>query len=168
MNLPPPEIPVRSAVKRGERPVLNKEKNMNSITIVGNIGKAPETTHFESGSKVVKFSLAENQYQKGENGAKEQKALWHDCEIWGDQADRFLGCDVKPGKQLVISGMLVRNYYEKTVGGEKLEMRRVKVKVQSFHFVGKKDDSDKPGPDENPVAELFEGQEVQAPKRKRA
>jgi len=47
---------------------------MNTITIVGNLGKSPELTEFASGTKLLKFSLAENQYRKDEAKDKQEPA----------------------------------------------------------------------------------------------
>src|SRR5271168_2066410 len=124
-------------VKRASAPASTGDRTMNSITIVGNLEKDPVATHFASGSKVVKVSLAENQYRRGEK-EEDREPLWHDCELWGDLADRFLKCEVATGKQMVITGMLQKNNYDKKVGGETVKIRRVKVKVQSFQLVGKK------------------------------
>jgi single-strand DNA-binding protein len=132
---------------------------MNTITIVGNLGKSPEMTEFASGTKLLKFSLAESQYRKDE--AKDnQEPLWHECELWGDLADRFLKCNVPKGKQLVVTGMLQKNYYEKMIGDQKVQFRKVKVKVQSFQLVGKKEDGEPDIPeddDDKSVAQIFDG-----------
>ena len=114
---------------------------MNTITIVGNVGDAPKTNEFASGVKLVKLSLAENQFRAGQ---QDEEPLWHDCEFWGELADRLLKCDIQPGKQMVITGILQKNNYEKTIGQETIKMRRVKVKVQSFQLVGKKNASESP------------------------
>jgi len=132
---------------------------MNTITIVGNLGKSPELTEFASGTKLLKFSLAENQYRKDEAKDK-QEPLWHECELWGELADRFLKCNVPTGKQLVVTGMLQKNYYEKMIGGEKVQFRKVKVKVQSFQLVGKKEDGEPDIPEDDDgkaVAQIFDG-----------
>ena len=139
---------------------------MNSITIVGNLGKEPLTTHFASGSKVVKISLAENQYRRGEK-QEDTEPLWHECELWGELADRFLKCEVATGKQMVITGMLQKNNYDKQVGDQTVKIRKVKVKVQTFQLVGKKDsETSNDGDEANPTT-LFEGKAT-SNKRKRA
>jgi hypothetical protein len=59
--------------------------------------------------------------------------------------------------------MLQKNYYEKMTGDQKIQFRKVKVKVQilkSFQLVGKKEDGEPDIPeddDDKAVAQIFDG-----------
>lgn len=42
----------------------------NHVQLIGNVGQEPAITNLESGKKVVRFSLATNEYYKDAKGKK--------------------------------------------------------------------------------------------------
>ena len=55
---------------------------MNQINLVGTIGKDPEVREIGSDKKVCNFTLATNEYFKGE-----QTTTWHNCVAWNSLTD---------------------------------------------------------------------------------
>ena len=72
---------------------------LNSLTLVGRVGRDPEVKHFESGSVVAKFTLAVDRRSKGE------EPDWFNIEIWGKAAE-VAGNYVRKGGMVGITGSL--------------------------------------------------------------
>lgn len=60
----------------------------NQITLMGNIGKAPETKTLPGGTEMATFSLAVQMRTKVGDGW-EYIAEWHNCKAFGDLATRI-------------------------------------------------------------------------------
>ena len=86
----------------------------NNVQLIGNVGKAPEITNFESGKKVARFSLATNEFYYVED-EKTQQTYWHNLVAWGNQAD-IIEKYVSKGKEIAISGKLTSRSYENKEG----------------------------------------------------
>lgn len=73
---------------------------MNVFNLIGNVGGDPETRSFESGSKLVEFSVAENRKFKGETLTN-----WFRCKAWGQKAE-LIEKYVSKGDKVAISGRI--------------------------------------------------------------
>lgn len=84
----------------------------NHVQLIGNLGEAPQITNLDSGKKVVRFSLATNEFYKNANGEKVQKTEWHTIVAWNKTAEiieKYAG----KGKEIGLSGKLKSHSYEK-------------------------------------------------------
>lgn len=85
----------------------------NKVTLIGNLGNAPEVKTFDSNKKVVRISLATNETYKNQKGERVTETTWHNVVMWGqlaEIAEKFL----KKGSEVAIDGKLVnRNYTDK-------------------------------------------------------
>lgn len=79
---------------------------MNTITLLGRLGKDPELQTGKSGKSFVKFSLATND-GFGEN----KKTNWHSCTAFGKAAE-LINQYVKKGNELAVSGTLDYSKHE--------------------------------------------------------
>lgn len=77
--------------------------SINSVTIVGRVGRDPQARYFESGSMVAEFSIATNHY-KADDGPD-----WHNIKVWGKSAQVAVDY-VKKGHLVGVIGQL---QYEK-------------------------------------------------------
>ena len=86
---------------------------VNTVHLIGHIGKIPEVKTLESGAKVATFSLATTESYKDKNtGERVDKTEWHNIVLWKGLADiteRFL----KKGSQVYIEGKIQYRSYEK-------------------------------------------------------
>lgn len=48
---------------------------MNAVTLIGNVGKAPEILSFENGKKIAKFSIATSETFKNKTVQKRKQPL---------------------------------------------------------------------------------------------
>jgi single-strand DNA-binding protein len=111
-------------------------QNPNRVILGGNITFDPQIKDV-SNTKVVEFSIANNQKATGGNS----KAHFFKCEAWGKTAENISEF-FKKGDPILIEGALNWHSWQDQKSGEKREA--VKIRVESFFFPGgssKKSDS---------------------------
>jgi single-strand DNA-binding protein len=91
---------------------------INKVILIGNIGKAPETKRLESGSTVVKFSLATNESYKDKDGNWQDKTEWHNIVLWNKQAERAEKT-LKKGSRIYFEGKLTYNKWQDKDGNNR-------------------------------------------------
>lgn len=111
---------------------------MNSIHLIGRVGRDPEVKYLHGGKTVVNFSIA--------TGYGDY-TIWHNCEAWDKTAD-IISKNVKSGDQIGIDGQL--RYDEWTDKDTGKKRRAAKVNAFQIHFTGRKDDK----PTESPVSNV--------------
>ena len=92
---------------------------MNSITVIGNVGRQPEGLKYTgSGLAVLNFSVADT---RGKDDQK--KTSWYDVVVFGDQAEAVVE-HIGKGDRIIVSGRLQVEDYEKKDGtkGKRVEI----------------------------------------------
>lgn len=117
---------------------------VNSVMLVGRVGRDPEMRYFESGRVKTTFSLAVNR------PTKEQTTDWFDIELWGRQAE-VAGEYVRKGSLIGIEGRLDFSRWTDDQGGKHV---RPYVHGASMRLLGSKRDNAGGGAD-MPAAEEF-------------
>ncbi len=105
---------------------------MNSVTLVGRVGKEIDIKHFESGSVVAKFSLAVNRRKK------DDQPDWFDLECWGKTAE-VVEKYVSKGKQIAVKGSLKFDRWNDRNTGQ--ERSRAVIQVDKLELLGSKNDA---------------------------
>lgn len=84
---------------------------MNTVILIGNLGRDPETKSFDSGAMLAEFSLATQDSRK--NGDTWEKVTdWHNIKVFGKQAEnaaKYLG----KGSKCAVTGKLKVDTWEK-------------------------------------------------------
>jgi len=107
----------------------------NYVQLIGNVGQEPTITNLESGKKVVRFSLATNEYYKDANGEKQTKTNWHMVVAWGKTAEiieKFVG----KGKEVGVTGKLKSRSYEDKDGNKRYV---TEIEANEILLLGSKD-----------------------------
>ena len=86
---------------------------MNNITVIGNVGRDPELRYANSGTAVLKFSVADT-IGKDDN----KKTTWHDITVFGEMAEN-VGSALSKGQRVIIMGKLQKSKYMGRDGVEK-------------------------------------------------
>ncbi len=89
----------------------------NKVQLIGHVGQTPELATLDNGKKVVRFSLATNEFYRNSQGEKVQQTSWHNLIAWGKTAE-IICKYVTKGKEIAIEGKLNSRNYE-TEQGEK-------------------------------------------------
>ena len=86
---------------------------LNSVTLIGNLGKDPESRFMPNGEQVVSFSLATSRSWKNkQSGQRETESEWHRITIFGklgEIAVKYL----KKGSKVYLQGRLKTQKYQK-------------------------------------------------------
>lgn len=90
----------------------------NYVDLIGRTGNDVKTTNFENGGQVSKFSLATNKTVKKQEGAKEQKAVWHQIVAFGKLAE-FAQQYVQKGELINVIGEIQYREYDDKEGNKK-------------------------------------------------
>ena len=80
---------------------------MNKVWLLGFLGRDPESRFTKDGMAVCKFSVATNEYSKGE-----KKTTWHNVTCFGKTAEVAQKHLLK-GRQVAIEGRLDYQQWEK-------------------------------------------------------
>lgn len=87
-------------------------KSINRVTLLGAVGKDPETRFTGAGLPIASFSFATSEKRKD----KEEVTQWHNCVAFGKLAEIVQQYVVK-GSKLYLEGTISYQQYEKD--GEK-------------------------------------------------
>jgi single-strand DNA-binding protein len=109
----------------------------NSITLIGNLGKDPESKKLNNGTIFSTFSIATNEVYKNTKGDKITDTQWHNCIAWGKTAEIIKDL-LKKGKEVAVRGKLTYNNYEDKNGNRRYQPQIV---VSEFVLLGPKSKS---------------------------
>lgn len=84
---------------------------MNTVKLVGNVGKEVVVKETSNNNKLATFSLATNEKYTDRNNKEVQNTTWHNIVAWGKMAE---ACEkiLSKGKFVSIEGKLVYRQYE--------------------------------------------------------
>lgn len=98
---------------------------LNRVTLIGNLGKDPETRFMPNGDAVANLSLATVESWKDKDGELQEKTEWHRVIFYRKQAE-VAGKYLKKGSSVFIEGRLATrkwtdkngrdNYITETIG----------------------------------------------------
>jgi len=91
---------------------------VNNITVIGNVGRDPELRYANSGTAVLKFSVADT-IGKDEN----KKTTWHDITVFGEMAEN-VGSALGKGQRVVVMGRIQKSKY---IGRDGVEKEKAEI-----------------------------------------
>lgn len=91
---------------------------LNKVTLIGNLGKDPETKTIDEKVTVTKFTLATTESYKDEKGEKHTATEWHNIVIWGKPAE-IAAKYLKKGSKIYLEGKIKTRGYENKEGQKK-------------------------------------------------
>lgn len=87
-------------------------KSINSVALLGNVGRDPETKTLPSGTVASTFSLATSERYKDKDGEWQDVSEWHNIVSYGKVAE-VIRDYVSKGSKLYIQGKLTTRSWEK-------------------------------------------------------
>jgi single-strand DNA-binding protein len=103
---------------------------MNTIHILGRLGKDPETRQVGETS-VTNFSVATTERYKDRQGNRQEKTQWHTVSFWGKQGE-IIAQYFNKGDQIQVTGTMEYRKWEK----DGVNRVSAEIKGQSFNFIG--------------------------------
>lgn len=104
--------------------------DLNTVSLVGNIGQNPELRYTSAGTAVTKLNLANKRWKKSADGKGEEVTSWFDVVVWGKMAEnvcKFVG----RGDRIAVSGHLEQETWEK----EGQKRTAIKVISENIQFL---------------------------------
>lgn len=119
---------------------------MNSVTIVGRVGRDAEIKDYESGRSRTTFSLAVNRW---DSRTSAEITDWFNCELWDITNDlssvgrksraRTAYENIKKGRMLVVEGRIRSNSWQDQTG----EIRQSYIiTLSNYRLLGSKKESE--------------------------
>jgi single-strand DNA-binding protein len=107
--------------------------SINSITLIGRLGRDPELRYTQTGKAVVSFSLAVDRRQKGETD-------WFQVTAW-DKLAELCNEHLRKGRQAAVRGRMQSRTYEAQDGSKRTSWEVVAEDVQ---FLGGREEQEAP------------------------
>jgi|SRR5688500_17184371 len=92
--------------------------SLNKVTLIGNLGKDPETRYMPNGDAVTNVTLATTETWKDKSGEKQEKTEWHRVTFYRRIAE-VVQEYVKKGQQIYVEGRLETRKWTDKAGVER-------------------------------------------------
>lgn len=113
-------------------------KGVNRVTLLGTLGRDPETKNFSNGGSITQFSMATSEsWNDKTTGERIEQTEWHRIVLsnkLGEIAQQYL----KKGSQVYIEGSIKTRAYKAADGTEKTV---VEIKARELQMLGGKNDN---------------------------
>lgn len=88
--------------------------SVNSVILIGNLGKDPELRRLNNGNPVCNFSLATSErWRSKDSGEKQEKTTWHNVVIFDENLCQIAEKYLRKGSKVYLRGSLQTREYEK-------------------------------------------------------
>lgn len=102
-----------------------------NVSILGNLGRAPEKQHTPNGTIVTTFSIASNSTKQTPQGSEKQ-TNWFRVRSFGRQAE-IIAKHAKKGDRMLVQGKLDLGAWKDREGAPQVN---ADITLQDFQFVG--------------------------------
>lgn len=92
--------------------------SLNKVTLIGNLGRDPETRYFPDGGAVTNISIATTYTYKDKQDQKVEETEWHRIAFFGNLAE-IAGEYLKKGAQVYVEGRLKTRKWQDKDGVDK-------------------------------------------------
>lgn len=90
----------------------------NRVTLIGRLGRDPESKTYDSGKTRTSFSLATNDFRRNAEGETVENVEWHNVVFW-DKPAKIAAEYLKKGKEVAIEGRISYRSYEDKEGQQR-------------------------------------------------
>jgi single-strand DNA-binding protein len=115
--------------------------SFNKVILMGNLTRDPETRVTATGLTICKLGLAVSRSFTTKDGERREETTFVDIDAFGKQAE-VITKYFRKGKPILIEGRLKLDQWESNEGQKRSKMG---VVMETFQFVGNRDDSDSSG-----------------------
>ena len=94
--------------------------SVNKVTLLGHLGRDPETRQFQNGGSVCNLRIATGESWKDKNtGEKREKTEWHSVSIFQEGLVRVAEQYLKKGSKVYIEGKLQTRKWQDQSGADR-------------------------------------------------
>lgn len=109
--------------------------SFNSVVLMGNLTREPETRYASSGTAIVKFGLAVNERYKAQDGNWIERPTFVDVTMFGKRGEAFARFHTKGKPAFVFGKLRLDQWDDKQTGAKRTKLY---VVADGFEFVGGK------------------------------
>jgi len=113
------------------------------ITLVGNLGRDPETRYTPNGTMNVRFTMAVSRRFNDQSGQQQERTTWYSVTAWGklaETADRLAQSGyLAKGKQVYVDGRFETHDYQDQQGQNRTSLD---VTANELQLLGSRADSE--------------------------
>ncbi len=114
---------------------------ISKVTVIGNLGRDPETRYTPNGTMNVQFSVAATRVFKDQSGQQQERTTWFRATAWGRLAETLDGLSqsgyLSKGKQVYIEGRLEAREFQDQQSQNRTSLD---VNVSEFQLLGSRGD----------------------------
>ena len=92
--------------------------SVNTVSLVGNLGRDAELRYTPGGAAVATLNLATSEVWNDRNNQRQEKTEWHRVILWGKQAESLQEYLTK-GKQIYVEGRLQTRQWDDKDGNKR-------------------------------------------------
>lgn len=122
--------------------------SLNKVTLIGNLGKDPETRYMPNGEAVTNITIATTETWKDKAGEKQEKTEWHRITFYRRLAE-IAGEYLKKGSQIYVEGRLETRKWQDKEGKDRYTTEVIASEMKmlgSRPGMGGGDSSERDGP----------------------
>jgi single-strand DNA-binding protein len=94
--------------------------SVNKVTLLGNLGRDPETRNFQNGGKVCNLNIATSETWKDRNtGEKKERTEWHSVAIFSEPLANIAEQYLRKGSKVYIEGQLETRKWQDQSGNDR-------------------------------------------------
>lgn len=94
--------------------------SVNSVTLVGNLARDPETRQMQSGDDIVNMTVVTSEsWRDKATGERKERAEFHKCVIFNPHLAKIAAAYLKKGSKLYLTGALQTRKWTDTEGRER-------------------------------------------------
>ena len=94
--------------------------SINKVILVGNVGNDPESKTFQSGDRVINFSIATSESWKDkESGEQKSITEWHKVAIFNNALVEIADKYIKKGMKVYLEGQLQTRKWQDSSGNDR-------------------------------------------------
>ena len=109
----------------------------NKVILMGNMTRDPQLSFLPSNTPVVEFSIATSRTFKKQDGTQGEEVCFADCQMFGKRAE-VVSKYFHKGSKILVEGRLKLDQWDAQDGSKRSKLR---VFVENFDFIDKKQDS---------------------------
>ncbi|MBX3069872.1 MAG: single-stranded DNA-binding protein [Thermomicrobiales bacterium] len=117
--------------------------SLSNITIIGNLGRDPETRYTPNGRMNVRFTMATNRKFTDQSGQQQERTNWFTVTAWGKQAELIDNLTqqgaIRKGTQMYVYGRFETREYQDQNGQTRTSLD---VSLNEFQLLGSRGDAD--------------------------
>ena len=105
--------------------------SLNKVTLIGNLGKDPETRYMPNGEAVTNITIATTETWKDKAGAKHEQTEWHRITFYRRLAE-IAGEYLKKGSQIYVEGRLETRKWQDKEGKDRYTTEVIASEMKSI------------------------------------